>query len=102
MYSSPLSISATTTLKFFARDFVGNSEAVQIQIYTIDTLPPTGTITINAGAASTSSPNVTLTLTCSDDVACSQMQFSNDNITYSTPEAVGTTKEWTLTAWDGV
>jgi hypothetical protein len=29
------------------------------------------------------------------------MQFSNDNVTYSTPEAYGTTKSWTLSAGDG-
>jgi hypothetical protein len=29
------------------------------------------------------------------------MQFSNDDITYSTPEAYGTTKSWTLSPGDG-
>jgi hypothetical protein len=29
------------------------------------------------------------------------MQFSNDNTTYSTPEAYGTTKSWTLLSGDG-
>ena len=29
------------------------------------------------------------------------MQFSNDNVTYSTPEAYATTKAWTLTTGDG-
>lgn len=61
-----------------------------------DTIPPTGTIIINSGDATTYNPNITLTLTCSDNVGCSQMQFSNDNVTYSTPEPYGTTKSWTL------
>ena len=63
-----------------------------------DTVPPTGTITINSGAAVTYNPAVTLTLTCSDNIGigCSQMQFSNDNVTYSTPETYATTKSWTL------
>ncbi len=67
----------------------------------LDTTPPTGTITINGGAATTNSPNVILTLTCSDANGCSEMQFSNDDITYSTPEAYSTTKAWTLTPGDG-
>jgi YD repeat-containing protein len=67
----------------------------------VDTVPPTGTITINSGAAVTNNPSVTLTLTCSDNVGCSQMQFSNDNVTYSTPETYGPTKSWTLSPGDG-
>jgi hypothetical protein len=66
-----------------------------------DTLPPTGTIIINSGDAVTSDPSVTLTLTCSDNVGCSQMQFSNDNVTYSTPEEFAATKLWTLLPGDG-
>ena len=56
IYSSPINISATTTLKFFAKDLGGNSESVKSQTYTIDTTPPTGTITINSGGGSTNSP----------------------------------------------
>jgi YD repeat-containing protein len=66
-----------------------------------DTVPPTGTITINSGATITCNPSITLTLTCSDNIGCSQMQFSNDNVTYSTPEAYATTKSWTLSPGDG-
>ncbi|MEO9363890.1 MAG: chitobiase/beta-hexosaminidase C-terminal domain-containing protein [Nitrososphaera sp.] len=35
VYSSPISVSATTTLKFFARDTAGNSGLVRTEIYTI-------------------------------------------------------------------
>jgi YD repeat-containing protein len=42
VYSSPIVISVTTTLKFFAMDLVGNSEAVKSLAYTITT----GTITV--------------------------------------------------------
>jgi len=103
IYSSAILISSGTTLKFFAID-VSNppvNETGKTQIYTIDTEPPTGTIIIQGGAETTASPYVTLTLTCADNVGCSQMRFSNDDITYSTPEAYGTTRAWTLTAWDG-
>jgi hypothetical protein len=37
IYSTPISISLTTTLKFFGRDLAGNSEAVKSETYTITT-----------------------------------------------------------------
>jgi hypothetical protein len=43
VYSTSVNISATTTLKFFAKDLAGNSESVKTQIYTI--LPPSWTST---------------------------------------------------------
>jgi YD repeat-containing protein len=101
VYSSPINILGTTTLKFFAKDLAGNSESVKIQTYTIDTTPPTGTVTINAGVTYTNTTNVTLALTCNDTNSCSQMKFSNNNVTYSTPEAYAPTKAWTLTSGDG-
>ena len=104
VYSSPINISVTTTLKFFSTDLASNSETVKTQVYTIDTTPPTGTITINSGAASTNSVNVTLTLTCDDANGCSQMKFSNDvdnDPNYSTPEAYSATKAWALSSGEG-
>ena len=102
VYSSPINISVMTTLKFFSRDFASNSETVKTEIYTLDTTPPTGTIVIDSGAAFTNSTTVTLTLTCNDENGCSQMQFSNDNITYSAPEPFASTKVWTLSPGSGV
>jgi len=67
-----------------------------------DTKAPTGTIKINNDAASTSTTQVTLTLSATDDKSgMNQMQFSNDNKTWSTPEAYSTTKTWTLTTGNG-
>jgi hypothetical protein len=102
VYSSPINIPINTTLKFFAKDLAGNSEAVKTEVYTItlDTTPPTGAITVNSGAASTNTTNVTLTLSCSDTNGCSQMQFSNDNVSYSAAEAYSATKAWTLMSGD--
>ena len=37
IYSSPIDISATATLQFFAKDLAGNSEAVKAETYTIST-----------------------------------------------------------------
>ena len=101
VYSSSLNITTTTTLKYFAKDVAGNSEAVKTQTYTMDTTAPTGSISINSGAAWTNTVDVTLALTCSDSNGCSQMQFSDDNVTYSTPEAYGATKSRSLSTGDG-
>jgi YD repeat-containing protein len=104
VYSSPIYISETTTLKFFSTDLASNSETVRTQTYTIDSTAPTGTITINSGAASTNSVNVTLTLTCDDAQGCSQMKFANDvdnEANYSTPETYSATKAWALSSGVG-
>ena len=67
-----------------------------------DTTPPTGTVTINSGAAYTSGTVVTLTLSATDDSGVvAQMQFSNDNVTYSPPQAYTTARSWTLAAGAG-
>ncbi len=77
------------------------SDGIKVQT-TTDTTPPTGTVAINGGAASTTSPNVTLTLSATDDSGTvSQMRFSNDGITYSAAQAYAATAAWTLTSGDG-
>ena len=102
VYSSPINIPGDTTLKFFATDIGGNSETVKTEIYTFDTVAPTGTAVINGGAAYTNNTTATLTLTCSDDLSgCSKMRFSNDGNTYSDPENYVTPKSWVLASGDG-
>lgn len=70
-----------------------------------DTTPPQGTIKINNNATYTSLASVTLNLSATDTGigmgTGSQMQFSNDGVTYSIPEAYATTKSWTLTSGNG-
>jgi hypothetical protein len=66
-----------------------------------DTIPPTGTVTINGGATATNSVNVTLTLSATDSSGVADMQFSNDNVTYAAPIAYATSAPWTLTSGDG-
>ena len=64
--------------------------------------PPTGSLVINGGATATNNPVVTLTLSATDDSGTvSQMQFSNDGVTYTAPEAYAITKTWTLSGGDG-
>jgi hypothetical protein len=74
-YTSPLSISATTTLKAFAKDTAGNLSTVQTVTYTLDSTPPADT-TAPSNVTSLAYSNVaqtTLTLTwtasASSDVA---------------------------------
>jgi len=69
-----------------------------------DTTPPTGTIKINNDSQYTKSTTVTLTLSAQDNAGgsgLSQMQFSNDGITWSTPESYATAKTWTLSSIEG-
>ena len=64
VYSSPIDIPVTTTLKFFAKDLVGNSETVKSHTYTMDTVAPTTTAS-PPGGTYTSSQSVTLS--CNDN-----------------------------------
>ncbi len=67
-----------------------------------DATPPAGSFAINNGAASTNNASVTLTLNATDSQSgVSQMQFSNDNTTWSTAEPYAAAKSWTLAAGDG-
>jgi len=63
-----------------------------------DVAAPAGSISINQGNWVTNSTSVTLTLTCTDNIACSQMQFSNDNTTWSTLIAQSTSTVWVMAA----
>ncbi|MBI3324332.1 MAG: hypothetical protein HYZ92_03535 [Candidatus Omnitrophica bacterium] len=79
----------------------GPAESPRVTVGT-DTTPPIGTVTINSGAATTNTTAVTLALSATDSGGTvSQMQCSNDGVSYSTPEAYATTKSWTLTGGDG-
>ncbi len=71
----------------------------------VDGTAPTGTVSINKGAVYASKTSVTLNLTASDALSGmgtgAQMQFSNDGITYSIPQAFASLKTWTLTTGSG-
>jgi len=69
---------------------------------TLDDSPPTGSIVINSGDATTNSTSAILTLSATDTGSgISQMRFSNDETTWSAWETYGVTKAWTLTSGDG-
>jgi gliding motility-associated-like protein len=73
---------------------------------TFDHTPPTGTVSINTGAANTSSQPVTLTVSSNDGsgTGVAAMRFSNDNNDWTNAswETVVASKNWTLPAGDGL
>lgn len=76
-------------------------KTVKATFTTADTTGPTGTATINGGAAYATNPAVTLTLSASDPSGVTEMKFSNNNTNWSATETYGTTKAWTLSSGDG-
>ena len=64
---------------------------------------PTGSIVINNGAGATNNPRVTLGLTAADaGSGLDKMAFSNDGVTFSSPEAIAAAKVWNLATGDGL
>jgi hypothetical protein len=71
-----------------------------------DSTPPTGSVSINGGASSTTSLIVSLSLSATDDLSGmgtgAQMEFSNDDLTWSSPEPLSTSKpSWDLSTYGG-
>jgi hypothetical protein len=70
--------------------------------WTIDKTPPTGSILIENNSQYAYQTEVTLNLSATDDLSgVAAMQFSNDGITWSAPEAYTTTKTWALSSGNG-
>lgn len=78
-----------------------NSAPVTGAAYVIDRTPPSGTLTINNGAAYTNNTTVTLDITASDASPDLTMEFSNDAVTYSAAQPVSSTVSWTLSSEEG-
>jgi len=86
------------------RDSVGNwmiVSSAKSDTIILDTKPPTGSVSINNGAASTSSKTVTLSLSCSDPSGCSEMKITNSLVFSNAAVPFTTSKSWTLTSGDG-
>ena len=73
------------------------------QVVWPDLLPPTGTITINGGAAYTNSATVTLSLPATDDSGTvAQMRISNDGVFDTEPwQPYAASTSWDLDPGDG-
>jgi len=88
------------TVRVESVDAAGNKGTAQVT-FSVDIAPPTGTITINNGETYTKATAVTLALGANDTVSgVSQMQFSGDNVTWTTPESYAPAKSWTLSLGD--
>ncbi|MDG5466808.1 SBBP repeat-containing protein [Deltaproteobacteria bacterium IMCC39524] len=87
----------TVFVKF--ADGNGNWSVAATDTIDLDTTIPTGSIVIDGDAAYATSSSVTLSLSCTDSGSgCAEMQFSNDNTTWTTPEPYVASKPWTLTS----
>ena len=86
------------TVRVMFRDAAGNNSAVYSDYIRVDTVPPTGSITINNGAASTNNPVVSLGLTWSDGTGSGvvRMRFSIDGAHWTTWETLKSPKTYTL------
>lgn len=86
-----------------ATDAAGNTHDKNLSIHVTDVNePPQGSIQIQNGDAVIGTTSVTLNVYASDpEFDALQMQFSNDNITWSDWEVFASTKNWTLSAGDG-
>lgn len=102
------------TIKTRAVDRAGNTETPGTGVTVeVDKTPPTGSITINGGAAYTGSTSVNLTLSAKDPGrACvavepymcfvDQMQFSANGTTWTAWETANTARVYSLAAGDGL
>jgi hypothetical protein len=90
----------TVYVKF--KDAAGLESTAFTGTIILDTTPPTGSISIEAGAAYATSTSVVLTLNASDANGVISMCFSNDGTAYTGWETFSTVKSWILTAGDGI
>src|SRR3990170_3211760 len=83
-------------------DYTYDANGNMVSMSVNDTLPPSGSISINNGAETTTSTAVTLSLSATDNSGTvSQMSLSDDNATWFAWEPYATSKAWTLSAGDG-
>jgi WD40 repeat protein len=84
-----------------AEDRAGNVRTTSVTVR-LDKTPPTGSLTINDGAATTSSTRVTLKIQANDPLSgVAEMRFSNDGRTWSDWEGFQSTRSWDLTRFGG-
>jgi hypothetical protein len=80
VYSSPISISVNTTLRFYAKDRANNIEDEKTQTYTFETIPPSTTASPRGGTYSIHHTPVNVTLTCNDTggSGCEKIYYTTD------------------------
>lgn len=103
-YTNPISINATTNLKYYSTDLVGNKEVVQSGIYELRPIALNPVISINDSASVTNSLNVALKIAA---IGATKIRVYNDptlgNSTVDEAFTSPVTKSWTLSAGvDGI
>ena len=83
VYSTPLSISATTTLKYFGKDTAGNISNTQTALFTIDTVAPDPVTSLTSGTILSTSVVINWVLSGSSDVANYEVAYSTDGSNYT-------------------
>ncbi|MGC2423221.1 MAG: hypothetical protein WA666_02575, partial [Nitrospirota bacterium] len=103
-YSWTLPANGSYTIKSRATDNASNVETPGTGVtVTVDNTPPTGAISINSGAAFTTTTTATLTLLAFDTNGVSQMQICNDSAFDTGPwETYAASKAWTLSSGNGL
>jgi DNA-binding protein len=109
VYTGPITISneGIYTVKYYSKDKAGNKETEKTasKQVKIDKTAPKGSIIINNGAASTTSPKITLRLSAKDSrsgmARGAQMRFSIDGSHWSTPVAYTASRILTLSSVKG-
>ena len=92
------------TVYYQVKNNIGLLSQTYSDSITLTTTPPTGSLIINNGDASTTSVSVILTLTYTDAISgVSQVRFSNDGVWDNENwETLATTRAWSLTSGEGV
>lgn len=89
IYSTPITISTDTTIKFLSIDNAGNQEAVQSATVLIETGPPVTTASPGSGILGVDGN--TITLTCTDtEGGCANTYYTLDGTTPTTSSTVYT------------
>ena len=104
LYTAPFDISAQgiSTYDYRSIDEAENAEAVQNFTVKIDSIAPTGSFTLNNGAAATGTPDVTVNNAVSDANGVTEMRFSTDGkATWSSWASYSATAALTLPAGNG-
>ena len=81
----------TKTVYAWFRDFAGNISVANNDTIILDQTAPTGSVSINSGASSTTSSSVTLTLTATDGIGVTGYYVSNSSSTPSLSDSGWTT-----------
>ncbi|MEP7177984.1 MAG: chitobiase/beta-hexosaminidase C-terminal domain-containing protein, partial [Pseudonocardiales bacterium] len=111
VYTAPITVASTSTVKYFSVDVAGNAEPVKSQLIQIDSRAPTTTISCNNTACAASYINtVTVSFTSTDGTGGSGVastHYTTDGSdptlsspTYTAPFAISSSATVKFRSWD--